>query len=119
MFPTDNLSSMRADIAGLLPETCVLFSPTFSNDGSGGISSGYTNAGTVACRRDPLPKKGALELMAMAERLMIEYQLTLPYGTTIDAHWRVQFIDGMFELRQLTNQGGYALDIRAYIGRVN
>ena len=78
----------------------------------------YSAVGTVTCRVDPLPKKDKIELLAASPRMMIDYLITFPYGTTIDVHYRVVTGENTYEITGLAKDHSWAVSVRAYISRV-
>ena len=118
MLNSADLSWMAADVQRTLPDTGVYQSPTFANDGSGGYTSTYTNAGTVACRVDPLSHKDKLELLALAERMLVDCVVSMPQGTPIDVHYRFIHNSLTYEITGLFTGNSWAAVTRAYLARV-
>lgn len=81
------LDAIRADIAQMLPDTCVLYTQSYIPDGMGGGTIGWNVAGTVACRLDR--KTGYEKLAADAARPYGEWMLTIPHNATISVDMRV------------------------------
>jgi hypothetical protein len=113
-----DLASWRTDVANLLPGSAVIQTLISTPDGAGGVTRTYSNAGTVACRVDPLPKKDRIELLLLSPKMVIDYLLTLPYGTSVDIHQRVIFDGNTWEIRGLAKEHSWAVSVRAYISRV-
>lgn len=87
-----DLSYMRATINETLPDTCNILSESIPHDGQGGVTSTWgTASGTVICRLDDLVRaSNTAEPVAGALRAAHQYQLSLPYGSTISAGNRVE-----------------------------
>lgn len=120
MLNAGDLSWMRNDVGALMPDSAILFQPSYTPDGAGGGSVAFTNMGTVAARIDPLPRKEKIELLAAAPRLVVEYLLTLPWNTTIDAHWRA-ILEGngnTYEVVGMAVEHSWRVSVRAYVARV-
>ena len=80
------LASIRADIAELLPDTCIIITVTNTADGQGGYTQGTAAAGTVDCRLDAK----IINSLRSSERLAAggiqpfhQFILTVPYDTNI------------------------------------
>jgi SPP1 family predicted phage head-tail adaptor len=112
------LARARQDVAALLPGTCIIQSVVYGSDGAGGVTATYTASGTVACRVDPQMKRDRLSLRVLAERMDVDYTLTVPYGTAIDAHYRVIYQGRTYEIGQVATEHAYALDVRTLINQV-
>lgn len=84
------LSTLRADMLDLLPDTCDVLSVTRTADGYGGMSETWgTASAAVACRMDHRNGRDVL-----AGGVVQTYQgniLTLPYDTTITTSNRVKY----------------------------
>lgn len=82
------LADIRADIAQLLPDTCVIMSKQSTPDGMGGQSVTWTAAGTVDCRLDR--RTGREVLAGGAIRPYSEWVLTVPHNASINTTQRVE-----------------------------
>ena len=87
------LASIRADIADLLPDTCIIIAVTNTADGMGGYTRGTAAVGTVDCRLDAK----IINSLRSSERLAAggiqpfhQFILTVPHNTSITPENQVQ-----------------------------
>lgn len=105
-FDANLLANMRADVANLMPDTCVIKSPTYSTDpayGWGTATFSPVASGTVACRLDPLGNQTTTQY-AIAEGVdstRKRYRLTVPYDAPLAASYRVEINNTEYEVAQL------------------
>lgn len=121
MFLSANqLDNMRADVARMLPDTCVISSVGHTPDGAGGDTESLTTVATVACRVDPVSATSdrTMVVAAMKEALDMLYQLTVPYDTDIRIGYRVTTGGKQYEIRQLSNAHSWNVSKRAIILRI-
>lgn len=90
MLSSRDLEYMRSTLEDLLPDTCVILSPTNASDGQGGYTVTWgTASANVKCRIDP-GRKEMYERVTGAKLTPYSWwQLTLPYDTTIATNYRV------------------------------
>jgi hypothetical protein len=109
-------AKMRAQVSELLPDTCVLWSPTSGGVVGGRPTPGSANAGTVSCRVDPIASRNATETdIAMREDTDRMYQLTLPHDTTIAENYKVVHGSVTYEILQFVNSHSWNVSVRAII----
>ena len=90
MLPVSDweIEQIRADIEGLLPETCALLSPTETRGTDGGVLVTWgTAAASVKCRFDAL--NGSEQTAAGGAQAFHGYTVTLPATTTVTERYRV------------------------------
>ncbi len=110
------LATMRAQVSELLPDTCVLWSPTSGSVVGGRPTPGSANAGTVSCRVDPIAQRDATESdIAMREDTKRMYQLTVPHDTTIAENYKVVHGSVTYEILQFVNTHSWNVSVRAII----
>lgn len=82
---------MRATAGSALPGTAVIQVGSFSSDGGGGGSYGWSAQGTVSCRIAPI----RADEREIADRISsdADYIVTLPFDTTLTTDSRL-VIDG-------------------------
>ncbi len=89
MLPTAELTQLREDLEGCLPDTCNILSLTRASDSQGGWTETWGTASTaVACRLDFI---GGAE--AITGGALIPYTraiVTMPQATTITAQNRIE-----------------------------
>lgn len=115
-----DLARMRADVAQLMPGTCIIKqpSPTYS----GGARSGETlipvTGGTVPCRFDPVPSRISQEMViAGREGLIIEYLVTLPYNAPTDANYVITYSGNDYQIVSMANQHSWNVSQRYFVAR--
>lgn len=118
-FNADQLTRMRADVANLLPDSCVIYSPSYASDGAGGGTLTYSAVGTVACRVDPINLREQIAIQAQGEKLKSMYQLTLPYDTTIAANYQVVTGGKTYQVEQMDIDHSGRVSRRAKISEVS
>jgi len=89
------LASIRADIADLLPDTCIILAVTNTADGFGGYTAGTAAVagGTVNCRIDAKiinTLRASESKAAGGIQPFHQFILTVPYDTTISTNNQVQ-----------------------------
>lgn len=98
-----DLTAARADVANLLPDSCVIQSKTLVSDGAGGntVTWAAVTGGTVACRLDPLPIRGAIEMVGNQESTVVTYRLSVPYDAPLAEDRRVVSGGNTYEIVQM------------------
>lgn len=89
MPSSEEINRIRTDIeASVLPDTCMILSPTNTPDGQGNYAIGWgTVVASVACRIDPV--RVGEELIGEGLREDFEFVLTVPQGTDIELDYRI------------------------------
>lgn len=124
MFLSDaELAMMRADVAGMLPDTCTLevFGAT-TRDATGAYTEGWTTvASNVPCRLDPIPQRSVtgMELAAAKEVVQSLFQLTVPYNTAITVDQRVVIDSVAYQIKTLHAVHSWNVDKRATVTRID
>ena len=110
------LTSMRADVATLMPDTCNIMSLSSVADGYGGQTEtwGTATAG-VACRVDPY--RGSEALAGGAIQPFNTYVLTVPYTTTITTAQRVQHGSETYNNTSVDQDKSWPITTRVYLER--
>src|SRR5437870_11533194 len=89
----DQLAYMRAQVAELLPDTCVIKAQVLTPDGAGGNAVTWTpvSGGTVACRLDPLSTTQRQHDILFADKPTekVAYVLTLPYDAPLEPGYQI------------------------------
>lgn len=110
------LAQMRADVANMLPDTCVIHAPSTGSVSGGRPVKTYAAAGTVACRVDPLKSGVALETeLANREDTDLMRQLTVPHDTTLLQDYRVVHGGVTYDVIQLDYDHSWNVSVRAKI----
>ncbi len=81
---TTELASIRADVASVLPDTCVISRLAEVSDGQGGQTQAWAAIGTVACRfvANSGNVRAASQAAGQASQVGA-YTLTVPHNTDI------------------------------------
>jgi SPP1 family predicted phage head-tail adaptor len=96
MLTDADLTSMRATAAQALPGTAVIQTRSFTDDGGGGGTLAWSNAGTVACRLAPL--NGSEREIADRVSDDSEFIATLPTTAAVDVTKRLLINGGTFNV---------------------
>jgi SPP1 family predicted phage head-tail adaptor len=110
------LDRLRADIADLLPDTCVISGVSYASDGAGEWIPTWAAAGTVDCRVDP--SNGIETLAGGAIQSFHRYTLTLPYDAPITTANRVIIGGTTYNVISVTAGDSWKLDTRAQIEKL-
>lgn len=115
-----DLTRMRAEVARMLPGAAIIQELTAASDGAGGVTETWAavTGGTVACRIDPLRRVAQIESTGMAEAIVLEYQVTLPYDAPISAQNRLVIEGTAYEVRQLDAVHSWNVSRRARVAVV-
>ena len=114
---TAELTQMRSDIEGLLPDTCNILSTTRTSDNQGGwtTTAGTASAG-VACRLDNI--SGQETLSSGAVHAYTKWMLTLPHDTTISADSKVEIGADTYAVKSFDSGKSWALNIRVEVEKI-
>lgn len=102
MLTEPELAAMRATAEEALPGTAVIQTSGWVSDGGGGGTTGWTNAGTIACRMAPITSAGDDE-GETGERITADsrFLFTLPAGTTVTTNSRILHSGGTFNVENV------------------
>jgi SPP1 family predicted phage head-tail adaptor len=110
------LDQMRADLETLLPDTCIIASVSYVSNGAGEWVPTWTDAGSVACRLDPI--RGSEKISGGAIEAFNGYILTLPYNAVIVPTNRVTVNGTDYNVTSVTIGDSWKLDTRCQIERL-
>ena len=114
----NELEALRDTVAGLLPDTATIYSPTTTTDDSGRWVESYAASATALCRLDPYQRQDSRGMVGDAERQRTWYRLTLPYNADVSSGSRIQ-IDGLdYEIVQAHDQHSARIVTRLIIARI-
>jgi len=114
MFSNAELTSMRATLAELMPDSCAILSVTNTPDGQGGQTQTWgTVTASVQCRLDPF--RGKEVMVGDARQPFNGYVLTLPHDTTITAANRVILGTSTYNVTSVDLNKSWAITRRAYV----
>lgn len=110
------IAQARADLAGLLPDTCTIQQATVTSDGGGGQTRSWTDLATdVACRLSPAVAPASSSRSTgtalIGDRLepTTTHIITLTAGTTIATGDRVIIGATTFEVLVVADGGAWEL----------
>jgi SPP1 family predicted phage head-tail adaptor len=115
-----DLDAMRADVAELLPDTCVIKSDIGTSDGAGGWTPNWqpVSGGTVTCRVDPMRKSKRIEVEAERESIVNMYTVTLPYNAPVDVDQRIE-VNGMtLEVREFHSKVSWRVETQVLAAEI-
>lgn len=115
MLTDAELDSMRADAALALPGTAVIQRETFTDDGGGGGTAGWTAAGTVDCRIAPISGSER----EIADRIAQDAAsvVTLPAETSITVRDRMVISGGTFNVMAIRQRNEWEITTRVEVGQ--
>jgi hypothetical protein len=119
MLSDDELTTMRADVAALLPSTCNLLTATETSDGQGGFTAtwGTVSGGTaVPCRLDYV--RGVKVMVGGALQPYSGWLLTLPYDTTITPAYRVLHAGRVYTVKSEDSAKDWPVSVRVALEAV-
>lgn len=103
MLTDSELEAMRATVVESLPDSAVIQTSGWVSDGGGGGTTGWTNAGTVACRI--APSAGADE-GETGERITAtgRFVFTFPAETAVTTNSRIIHSGGTFNVENVRSR---------------
>jgi len=116
------LAQFRADVARMLPDTCLIERFGTSDGGGGAYEEAWTTvASGVPCRLDPKPLQGGSGIDAVAVKEVVEslYQLTIAYTADIQTGDRVTTGSVTYEIRQLHGAHSNKVSVRLIVVRID
>lgn len=116
-----DLTAARADVANLLPDSCVIQAKTLVSDGAGGntVTWAAVTSGTVACRLDPVASRTRiLDNIATQESIVVVYQLTVPYAAPLAVDRRVIHDGNTYEIVQMDIDQSKRVARRAIVSEI-
>jgi hypothetical protein len=118
MITTDELAQIRADVAGLLPDTGNILSLTIAGDGQGGqVETWGTATAGVAYRLDPV--RGRELPAGAAIQPYHTFILTLPHDAVIAASNRFETQTGaVFSVTSVDGEKSWRVSTRATVERI-
>jgi SPP1 family predicted phage head-tail adaptor len=102
MLTDADLDSMRATAAEALPGTAIIQTRSFIDDGGGGGTVGWTNAGTVNCRIAPM--SGSEREIADRIAEDADFIFTLPTSATVTVTSRLVSNGGTFNVAAIRDR---------------
>ncbi|UYN89892.1 MAG: phage head closure protein [Anaerolineales bacterium] len=110
------LADMRATIAELLPDTCVIKTLTTAPDGMGGQTETWSASGTATCRLDR--RSGNERMAGGAIRAYGEWVLTVPYNTALTTDNRVEHNGLTYNVTEVNSDKSWKDCVRATVEMV-
>lgn len=112
------LALMRADVAELLPDTCVIQFPGTAVDAGGAPLEAYVavTGGTVGCRLDPLKERSSAVGQEIGrESLAYARQLTCPHDAPLGENARCVIGGRNYEVVALVEDHSWRVSRRAIV----
>lgn len=116
MLSTSALASARATATASLPGECTIRTASVADDGQGGQTETWDDAGTYPCRLSPYSRREQATEGRMAA--VTQWQLLLPYGSTISAKDRVVISGSIYEVTDTEPPRQEAIFTEASVVRV-
>jgi SPP1 family predicted phage head-tail adaptor len=104
------LAALRAELAALLPDTCVISAGSLTPDSMGEVVTTWTASGTVACRIDPI--KAGEQPAGGAVQPYSRMRVTLPYNAVVTHDHRLTIGGVNYEIVSILSGNSWALDKR-------
>lgn len=115
---TAELTSMRADMEAVtLPDTCVIYAVSNTDDGEGGFSEAWNATATVSCRM--IYQSGQEVKAAGAVQAFSGWMLTVPQGATITAANRVSHGGHTYSIQAVNDTSSWLTVKRVQCQRVS
>jgi SPP1 family predicted phage head-tail adaptor len=115
---SNDLTQIRADVESLLPDTGDILSSSLVSDGAGGWTTTWGTATSgVSYRLDPIRQR---EIVAGAALTSYnQFQLTLPYDTTVTAENRFQASDGtQYSILGVDDSKSWRVSVRCVVEKL-
>jgi hypothetical protein len=109
---------MRAQVAQLLPDTCIIQQGANTPDGKGGFTESWSTLATVACRIDPMPRPVQPDTIGGREAILNQRMLTVPWDAPLAANRRVVIGTETYEVRDLHEDHSNRVSRRAIVTKV-
>lgn len=124
MLSAFELSNMRTDSLGAMPDTCDIVMATETSDGMGGMSRTWSDrAALVACRMSPTGLTSETERDAGARLTgQQRWTLTLPHDQAIELSDRVRYpatTGDLYEVEDFNNERTWELTRRVQLVRLS
>lgn len=98
LFSAEEISELRTEFSGYLPDTCVIYNKTKSSDGMGGETETYTPGTTYKCRLQVESSQGKEESSNSRQQASIPYTVILPYNAVVRRSDRISVKGMMLEV---------------------
>ncbi len=96
------LAALRADIVGLLPDTCRIERPTYTNNKGKVVETWGTAVASANCRIDPSSQRQSNDAaVGNQESCAARWQLTLEWNADIQDGDRIVFNSKIYQVEQL------------------
>lgn len=96
------LAALRADMVGLLPDTCRIERPTYTNNKGKAVETWGTAVASAKCRVDPMTLgRGNDEPVGNQEMGASRWRLTLEWDEDIQDGDRIVFNSKIYQVEQL------------------
>lgn len=117
----DELAQMRADVAQMLPDMCVIQRAVRTIDAAGRGSVNWVAVGTVACRLDPARyRTQQMDTSGGREALSNLFWLTIAYDSDVLMHDRRVVHNGLvYEVRTLLDDHSWNVGRQAMVVRLD
>ena len=114
---SSDLTQIRADVASLLPDTGSILSSSLASDGAGGWTTTWGTASSgVSYRLDPIRQREETGGGRLDD--YHNFQLTLPWNTTIAAENKFQASDGqLYNVIGVDDGKSWQVSVRCIVER--
>ena len=98
MLTSDEMEAMRAVQSAAMPDSCTVKRLTVTSDGAGGQTDSWDTSATVNCRLGRLGSSGEERIIADRLAAVTPVLVTLPSGTDVGPHDRIEVDSRTFEV---------------------
>ena len=114
MLDAVELADMRTVQESGMPDTCILWRASTSQDDIGAVTSTWAAFGTTVCRVAPR-QPGEINMLGGRERSQSYWVGTLPYGTDVEPGDEVRKGTSVFKVTGSFARESWATAVRVYL----
>ena len=114
LLSAQEITDMRSEQSGTLPDTVVIWRYTTASDGMGGQTETWASAGTVNGRLSPAGRAGAETIIAERLTAAEPWVITVPTGTSVKERDRLGVGSRTFEVEFVNEHAAWETALRCY-----
>ena len=100
LLSQNELDQLRVDLSDLLPDTCVILHPTFTQDNGDQTIAWGTAVASALCRFDP-DTSPITDTLADREAMLSRFIVTMEYNVNVNAGDRLVFSSNTYTITSL------------------
>ena len=113
------LASIRADVLGVLGDSCTIQTPSETVDAQGSVTVTWADTTNVACKLAPLSLRDQTSQAGAGFTAIANYVLSLPYDQAIASGNRVVHESRTYEVIRAEDTHTWRALRRAYLRRMD